>query len=90
MNYKYPSIYKYAFLLIVIYLFMKHQNIMSQDKLLLNSIVITIIIGIVDFVIIQDHPLPLDNNVQSETFKGKFDEDSEAIDLYDIDFTEDE
>lgn len=84
--YKYPPIYKYGFLLLTIYMLMKHQKIMTPDKLLTNSIIITLIIGIVDYAIIDNHPYPFfdgknesfDNDTTSENrsdFYDDFDED---------------
>lgn len=66
MKYKYPSIYKYGLLLLIIYMFFKHQNSMSSDKLLTNSIVITIIVGLIDFIIIKNHPNLLETESQQE------------------------
>lgn len=56
IKYKYPPIYKYSFLLLVIYMLIKHQKIMSQDKLLTNSIIITLIILIIDWIVVENHP----------------------------------
>lgn len=76
ITYKYPPIYKYGFLLLVIYMFLKYQKIMSTDKLLYNSIVIVMIIAITDYIIIDNHPLPfdLDNNNNIKKQKQEFDD----------------
>lgn len=56
MEYKYAPIYKYVVLFILIYMFMKHQRIIPQNKILLNSLTITIIFAILDYMIIRNHP----------------------------------
>lgn len=56
MNYKYSPIYKYGILFVVIYMFLKYQRIIPNDKLLLNSIVITLIIVMFDYMFIDEHP----------------------------------
>lgn len=86
MNYKYPPIYKYGFLLLTIYMLIKHQNLMPQDKLLTNSIIITIIVGIVDFVIINNHPFLFYDGESNETFENNIsdDYDDELLDDYDL------
>lgn len=66
MSYKYPPIYKYALLLLVIFLFFKHQKIMSQDKILLNSVIITLIVTLFDYVLIKNHPGLFDNPENKE------------------------
>ena len=55
-EYKYPPVYKYGFLLLTIYMLLKHQKLMTQDKLLTNSIIIILIFGVVDYIIIDNHP----------------------------------
>ena len=56
MNYKYPPIYKYGLFFIATYMFLKHQQLMTSDKLLVNSIIITLIMAIIDYIIIYNHP----------------------------------
>jgi len=88
MDYKYPPIYKYAIFFIAIYMFLKHQQVMTLDKLLVNSIVMTLIIILIDFVVINNHPNLLENknNDKQEDFcddlSGK--EIEEIINSYDM------
>jgi hypothetical protein len=84
MNYKYPSIYKYGLLLLVIYMFIKHQKIMSADKMLLNSVIITLLVFILDNIIIKDHPTLLE-----ETYKRKSKKSDDDFDEQD-DISDDE
>lgn len=67
MNYKYPPIYKYGLLLLTIYMFIKHQKIMTSDKILLNSVLITLIMFIFDNIIIYNHPNLLDDSKEKKT-----------------------
>lgn len=98
MNYKYPPIYKYGLLLLTIYMFIKHQKILTQDKILLNSVLITLIIFVFDNIIIKNHPTLLENSKEQkhtdfdeETTYDDFenelsdDEINEIRDSYDID-----
>lgn len=56
MFYKYPPIYKYGCSLIIIFMFFKHQKIMSQEKTLISSILLTLVYAILDYMIIENHP----------------------------------
>lgn len=66
MNYKYPPIYKYGLLLLTIYMFIKHQKIMTPDKILLNCVLITLIMFIFDNIIIQNHPNLLEDSKEKK------------------------
>lgn len=93
MNYKYPPIYKYGILLLAIYMFLKHQKIMTAEKLLTNSLLITIMIGILDYILISNHPTLFETknlNSDKENFDKLFDEDSEKIiESYDVSILDD-
>ena len=58
MIYSYPPIYKYCFLFLIIYMFVKHQKIMLPNVLLLNTIFIVLFVTLFDYVLIEDHPYP--------------------------------
>lgn len=47
-------------------MFLKHQKLMSQENVLINSIMITVMIMILDYVLISDQPSFLGDN--SENF----------------------
>lgn len=91
MEYKYPPIYKYGFLLLTIYMLMKHQKIMTQDKLLTNSIIITVIVGLIDYIIINNHPfLFADDYVENfEESSGRNYNDYDEFDDLDHELLED-
>ncbi len=91
MNYKYPPIYKYGLLLLTIYMFLKHQKIMSAEKLLTNSLLITLMLGVLDYILIANHPTPFDSkSTEKESFDKLFDEDSEKIiESYDVSILDD-
>jgi CBS-domain-containing membrane protein len=42
-------------------MFIKHQKIMTPDKILLNSVLITLIVFVFDNIIISDHPTLLED-----------------------------
>lgn len=90
MNYKHPPIYKYALLLICVYMLLKHQKLMSADKLLINSIIITCIIAIFDYILIEGHPKPLESKTEKEDYDDLFEEDDEKIiNNYDVSILDD-
>lgn len=73
MNYKYSPIYKYVSFLLIIYMFFKHQKIMNKEQLLLNSIIITLIICLLDYMLINNHTYLFANDelsIQIEKFNG--------------------
>lgn len=94
IQYKYPPIYKYGFLLLIIYMFLKYQKIMTGDKLLYNSILIIIILAIVDYIVIDNHPYPLENfdDIKDDEFEDKLDIESiintidDSLDIDDDDY----
>lgn len=69
MNYKYPPIYKYGILLLIVYMFLKHQYIMTSNKLLINSVVITLFVIVLDYILIKNHPGPMENNQEKKKIK---------------------
>lgn len=76
MEYKYPPIYKYTILMIIIYSFIKHQHIMPIDKLLFNTLTIILLIISLDFILIKNHTYMFDilsskTNIITEHFTSK-------------------
>ena len=93
MKYKYPPLYKYCLLLLIIYLFLKHQKIIQADKLLINSLIITIIVGIFDYVLIDEHPSLFEHNAitsKSEKFEDLFGDEDDINNIDDQYYNEDE
>jgi hypothetical protein len=89
MNYKYPPIYKYGLFFIAIYMFLKHQQLMTPDKLLVNSVVIALMIAIIDYIIIDNHPGIFEKKQQKsnvENFKEEINDQEieEIINAYDM------
>ena len=89
MKYKCPPIYKYGLLLIIIYMLFKHQKIVPADKLLINSVIITLVIWLLDYMLIREHEHIFGNDVNDdkhEKFKNDFDdgEIEEIINSYDV------
>lgn len=76
MEYKYPPIYKYTILMIIIYSFIKHQHIMPIDILLFNTLTIILLIISLDFILIKNHTYMFDilsskTNIITEHFTSK-------------------
>ena len=67
IHYKFSPFYKYALFLLIVYMFIKHQKIMSQEKLLTNSLIITLIICLLDYIIIDNHPHPFMSNILDDS-----------------------
>lgn len=57
MHYLYPPIYKYILLIIVIFLFFKDQKDENTNKIIENSLFIVSFIAIIDYIIINEHPV---------------------------------
>ena len=55
MEYKYHPIYKYLFFFVITYAYMKHQSIMEDKILLVNSVILTIFAMIVDQMFIHNN-----------------------------------
>lgn len=84
MQYKYPPLYKYGFIFIVIYAFLRHQQIMASDKLLINALLITSFCIFVDYVIIKNHPQLFETKTQkTEKFKNSDKEIEDILNAYD-------
>lgn len=75
IEYKYPPIYKYVIFFVLVYMFIKHQRLISQDKLLLLTTVIVLILAALDYMIIRNHPSLLETNNDT----SEMDEDIEDI-----------
>jgi hypothetical protein len=75
-------------------MFLKYQKLMTSEKLLYNSILIIIILAIVDYIIIDNHPYPLENfdDSKDDDFEDKLDIESiintidESLDFDDDDY----
>lgn len=68
MKYKYPPLYKYIAYFVIIYMFFRHQKILPKDKMLVNSLVLSIIVITLDYLFIERHPVPTDIEQKSEPF----------------------
>lgn len=82
MNYKYPPLYKYLLLLLIIYMFLKYQNCMNDEELLVNSLLIVLFVCILDYILINGQPKLLEVNSTIE-------EDSDEDELFDDEIVED-
>ena len=62
MEYKYPPIFKYIILLICIYMFIEHYNIILNRQNLIITTTIVIMIIVFDYLLIDNHPNMLCSN----------------------------
>lgn len=71
MNYKYPPIYKYIILLILITTFLRYYKVITKDNFLLIAGIFTYMVFLFDFVLIKNHPsLLTDDMDDNEEFCG--------------------
>lgn len=82
MKYKYSPLIKYFLLLIIIMMFMKHQEIMTTYKLITNSLLITMIIITFDYIIIDEHPFITDGIMTNDIIKISDTDIDDIIDMY--------
>ena len=61
MEYKYHPIIKHVTYFILIYLFLRHQKLMPNDILLINTVILTLFVIILDQLFIDNHPTPFDS-----------------------------
>jgi hypothetical protein len=69
MEYKYHPIIKYFTFFVIVYLFLRHQNLMKNEILLANTLVITMYYIILDYLFISQH-----QNIFSNEADQYFDE----------------
>jgi poly(A) polymerase Pap1 len=62
MEYQYHPVIKHVTYFILIYLFLRHQKIMANDILLINSIILTLFVIILDHLFIDNHPSPFESS----------------------------
>ena len=55
MEYKYHPIYKYVVFFILTYMYLRYENLMKHDVLLLTSVIITVFAMIIDHMFIHNH-----------------------------------
>ena len=65
MKYRYIPIIKYLILIICVFLFIKHSQIVSLDKNLFISTAITIITIILDYMLIENQPSMFEEPVET-------------------------
>lgn len=59
MEYKYHPAFKHLVFFVIVYLFLRHQELMSNELLFINSIIITVFLIILDHLFIHNHLTPL-------------------------------
>jgi len=69
MNYKYPPVYKYIILLILITTFLRYYKTLSKNDFLLIAGIFTYMVFIFDYVLINNHPALLDDKQEEAETK---------------------
>jgi hypothetical protein len=59
MEYKYHPLFKHIIFFIIIYAFLRHQRLMNNEHLILNSFVLTLVMVFLDHMFIHGHISPL-------------------------------
>jgi len=91
MNYKYPPIYKYVLLFAIVYMFLKYQNIMNTESLVVNTSLIVLFACVLDYILIKDQPKFFgdetknidDADEEFEHFEDEISEKKKNSDTYD-------
>lgn len=74
-EYKCLPIYKYLIFLLLLYMFIKHQNIISDTQLLTNALMAVTFIILLDNIIIEDHPAIVSLDMDDDETVEKFNEE---------------
>lgn len=85
MEYRYPPLYKYIAFFIILFLFLRHYKHLSQDKYLIVSILVTLLVVLLDYMLIFDHPNILQVKESFDT--DDLDDILDDIKNYDNDYT---
>ena len=59
MEYKYHPVLKHLAFFVIFYAFMYHQHIFNNEHLIINSLIITFVVGLLDHMFIHNHISPL-------------------------------
>ena len=61
MEYKYHPTFKHLTYFVIIYMFLRHQKLMPNDILLINSVILTLFLIILDHILISGHISPFES-----------------------------
>jgi hypothetical protein len=75
MEYKYHPAFKHLTFFVIIYLFLRNQEIMSNELLFINSVIITVFLIILDHLFIHNHLTPL------QSLSDQYFDDMDIIEL---------
>src|SRR5205809_935028 len=56
MEYRYPPLYKYAVLFLILFLFLRYYRQITPDKYLLIAILVTLLVATLDYMFVYEHP----------------------------------
>lgn len=75
MEYKYHPAFKHLAFFIISYMFLRHQKITNNELLIINSIILTLFMIVLDHMFISGHITPF------EPLKYEYIDENEIIDL---------
>jgi hypothetical protein len=78
MDYKYPPIYKYIILLILITTFLRYYKVITKENFLVIAGIFTYMVFIFDFILIKNHPALL-TETQNENFGNVIQDNKKVI-----------
>jgi hypothetical protein len=71
MNYKYPPVYKYIILLVVITSFLRYYKVITKENFLVIAGIFTYMTFVFDYIIIRNHPSLFTENIEIEKISKK-------------------
>jgi hypothetical protein len=78
MYYKYPPVYKYIILLILITTFLKYYKVITKENYLLIASIFAYMVFVFDYVLIEEHPNLFDEKKIEKKNKKRKDKKKES------------
>src|SRR5579883_2763464 len=83
MEYKYPPLYKYIAFFIILFLFLRFYKQITPDRYLVISILVTLLIIAIDYMVISNQPplLSISENFDQDDLAGILEDEDEDEEL---------
>ncbi len=79
MDYKYPPIYKYIILLILITTFLRYYKVITKENFLILAGIFTYMVFVFDFILIRNHPSLLKESQESQENFGNVEQTNKKV-----------
>ncbi len=79
MDYKYPPIYKYIILLILITTFLRYYKVITKENFLILAGIFTYMVFVFDFILIRNHPSLLKESHESQENFGNVEQTNKKV-----------